>query len=230
MSSISRYLLVAAGAAVLAFAGCEWLFGVDDTPPSCSIASPFDSTIVSGEVLLQAVASDSFGVAFVEFYVDGALLAVDSEPSYAATWDTQGLENGSWHSIHCIAYDPSDNAGHSDTVNVEVREGGQEEVFHGVVTLASGHYRGVDFEADSGDVVAGDARVVAGGPLSRFIILDEDNYSEYRNGGGYTALYEVQNASSVSVRETVAVAAEYYLVFENAGPDSLSCWVRFALE
>ena len=230
MSLNSRTVVRVALLVFLGATGCDWLFGTDGTPPNCRLTSPVDSAIVSGQVLVEAQASDSFGVERVEFYADGTLLSVDSVASYAAFWDTEDLASGSWHGLHCIAYDPSGNQGFSDTVRVEVREGGQREVYHGVLTVSAASHRSVEFDAVAGDTVAGDARIVGGGLLSRFILLDEDNYNEYRSGGGYAAIFEQQNTGSVSVRAGLVSDGSYRLVFENAGPDSLSCWVRFVLE
>lgn len=180
--------------------------------------------------MFKAEASDSFGVTRVEFYIDGALFGVDSEPSYAVSWDTDALEDRTWHRLHCIAWDPSDNVGYSDTADVEVRAGAQDNIYHGTVVVVPGYYRDVDFDAVAGDTVNGDVLVQGGGPISRFLLLDSDNYSEFRYGRAYQAIREEQNASQVTVHEGLGADDEYHIVLANDGTDTLTCWARFTLE
>jgi hypothetical protein len=75
---------------VVMFAGCEWLLGLDTTPPTCQISSPADSSLVNGLVSIAATATDSIGVERVEFYVDGSLVGTDSSSPYAGSWDASG--------------------------------------------------------------------------------------------------------------------------------------------
>lgn len=229
MSSNSRRWLAAAAGLVLAFAGCDWLFGVDTEPPRCSVEQPADSAIVSGLVQFRAEASDTQGVSRVDFFVDGALLAIDSAPSWSVDWDTRGLVERSWHRLHCVAYDPAGNAGYSDTISVEVVGGGASAVFHGRIDLPTGYFFPVQFSARAGDTLDGGFRLT-GGALSRFSWLDAANYELFRAGNPYSAVYERQNSNNDEVRMAVPGDGTYHLVFLNTSGDSISCWARFSLE
>jgi len=60
------------------------LFGAtkDTTPPAVSITSPKDGAVVSGVVTIKVDASDSGGIAKVEFYVGDSKLGEDSSKPY----------------------------------------------------------------------------------------------------------------------------------------------------
>ncbi len=76
---------------------------IDNAIPSVSISSPTNAAIGSGLVSIQATATDDFGVKEVQFYVDGAWLAVDNTAPYAASWDAS-TKKGS-HTIKAVAVD-----------------------------------------------------------------------------------------------------------------------------
>lgn len=217
-------------AAMTVFAGCEWLLGLDTTPPTCHITSPADSTSVSGVVPLAATAFDSIGVDRVEFYADGSRVSTDSFSPYAASWDVSGFAEGTWHSVSGIAYDLSGNKGYSDTVAVEIAAVGQRSVYHGELEVAARSDSAVWFNAVVGDTLSGDAQVVTGGTLSMFLWLDQDNYQKYIANQSYTALFRQDNFSQMSMRQGVATSGKFYLVFANAGSSAVKCWARFVLE
>jgi hypothetical protein len=81
-----------------------------------SIANPANGATVSGNVLIQATASDDKGVSKVEFYIDAALLATDSASPYEGSWDTTTASDGS-HTIKAIA---TDTIGQENTDSVTV--------------------------------------------------------------------------------------------------------------
>jgi hypothetical protein len=64
---------------------------------------------VSGRVSLAAQASDNVGVASVQFYVDGKLLATDTGTPYTATWSARKAAKG-LHTIRARALDAAGNA------------------------------------------------------------------------------------------------------------------------
>ena len=80
----------------------------DITAPSVSITSPANGAIVSGNVVINASATDSGGVAFVEFIVDGVWLGADTSSPYSYTWDSRTMANG-WRTITVVAEDLSGN-------------------------------------------------------------------------------------------------------------------------
>jgi Bacterial Ig domain/Gametolysin peptidase M11 len=82
----------------------------DTTPPTLVITSPSANAALSGRTIsLGATATDATGVAAVEFYVDGKLLATDSGAPYAANWNLRKAAKGS-HSIRVRALDTAGNA------------------------------------------------------------------------------------------------------------------------
>jgi hypothetical protein len=90
--------------------GSSTLFTVsvaDKTPPTVSITSPSNSTVLKGTVNITANAADNAGgtgVSKVEFYVDGLLKSTDTSSPYAFSWDSTTASNAS-HSLTATAYD-----------------------------------------------------------------------------------------------------------------------------
>jgi phosphatidylserine/phosphatidylglycerophosphate/cardiolipin synthase-like enzyme len=91
----------------------------DTTPPPTSIASPANGAQVSGTVNVMANASDNIGVAHVDLYVDGALIATTTSAPYTFSWNTTGLSSGP-HTLQTRAYDAANNVGTSGTTSVTV--------------------------------------------------------------------------------------------------------------
>jgi len=226
----SVVVLIAALAALALFAGCDWLLGLDRTPPTCEITSPADSSAVSGVVPLAATATDSTGVQLVEFYADGSLVGTDTIAPYSASWDASGLAEDSWHSLSCVAADLDGNRGYSDTVSVRIAAVGQTSVFHGELHVPARGRKSVWFNAETGDTLAGDALVVSGGTLATLLWLDQDNYQKYIANQSYAALFQQDNFSQMSMRQTIPAAGKFYLVFANSGSAAVICWARFVLE
>ena len=69
------------------------------------MANPLGNTIIIGEVVINATASDDSGIQKVEFFVDGELLATFEEEPYSLAY------GGSFgrHTVEVIAYDSWDN-------------------------------------------------------------------------------------------------------------------------
>jgi len=76
-----------------------------DNPPSVTITSPFADAKVSGQVIIQAKASDDKGIAKVEFYDDADKLGEETTTPFSLNWDTNALANGSSHNLKAKAYD-----------------------------------------------------------------------------------------------------------------------------
>lgn len=81
----------------------------DTTPPTISITNPTNGALISGSVLVSAIASDNVGISSVEFYIDNNLKFTDSSSPYTYSWNTVSYANGS-HTIKAIAYDGSSNS------------------------------------------------------------------------------------------------------------------------
>lgn len=115
-------------------------------PPVVAISSPAQGSAVGGAVTVAAAASDNKGVARVEFYVNGALKATDTEAPYSYAWDTSPLAAGDY-TLAVKAFDAAGNAGEAaislavsgDTVNPEVSlsEPGNNSTVTGNVNLTA---------------------------------------------------------------------------------------------
>ena len=67
----------------------------DSTSPTVAITSPTSGAVVTGTVTIQASASDNVGVVRTDFYVDGALIGSSTGPTYAVSWNSTTVANGS---------------------------------------------------------------------------------------------------------------------------------------
>lgn len=203
---------------------------IDSTPPTCLIISPFDSSLVSGIVIVQAEAHDSGGIARIDFYADGSLFATETSATATAEWDTRNLPENSWHKLYCLATDLAGNHSASETVNIKVVSTAQRSLFHGKITINNNYYFTINFDAETSKTIRGDARAVNNGKISRFLLLDANNFQKYRAGQPYTALYEQNDRSEVSINYQFTVTARYYVVFLNTTGTSQTYWIRLTLE
>lgn len=91
----------------------------DTTPPTATITDPINGQTKSGTVVINASATDDVGVEKVEFYVDSALKSTDTVSSYDYNWDSTTVVDGT-HTIYAKAFDTSNNATVSATINITV--------------------------------------------------------------------------------------------------------------
>lgn len=91
-----------------------------DNPPSASITSPTNNSVVFGTVDVEADASDDFGIDKVEFEIDGELIATDSASPYSFLWNTGPVTAGQ-HYIKAIAHDTREQTG-EDEIQVTVNK------------------------------------------------------------------------------------------------------------
>lgn len=100
-------------------------WGIDDldgTAPTVALTSPANGSTVSATVTLAATASDSIGIARVDFLRGGALLGSDTTAPYTFAWDTTSTPDGA-HVLQARAVDLVDNVGTSSQVTVTVANG-----------------------------------------------------------------------------------------------------------
>lgn len=93
----------------------------DTTAPTVSITAPANNAAVSGNVTINASASDTGGsnMARVEFLVDGVLKSTDTTSAYSYTWDSRTIADGV-HALTARAYDGAGNATLSSIVWIGV--------------------------------------------------------------------------------------------------------------
>jgi ELWxxDGT repeat protein len=92
---------------------------VDNTAPAVALSTPAQNALIRGIVLLGANASDTLGVARVEFYVDGTLLDTDATAPYELSWNSASIADGA-HLLMAKAYDLAGNSSSSTEVTVTV--------------------------------------------------------------------------------------------------------------
>jgi len=106
-----------------AYAALNWSEGLVDSPPFVSITDPKSGAIVSGTVIVTAVATDDNDVTFVEFYADGDFIGADSDGSdgWSVEWktDTQPANDGPC-ALLAQAVDDTGKSSDSEAVNVTV--------------------------------------------------------------------------------------------------------------
>jgi hypothetical protein len=90
-----------------------------DTTPSVTITNPSNGSTVSGVVNVTSNATDDNGVTQVEFFVDGASIAVDTIAPYSASWDTTAYSDGAY-TVSATATDTIGQTG-NNSVNVTVQ-------------------------------------------------------------------------------------------------------------
>ncbi|MGQ9678158.1 MAG: Ig-like domain-containing protein [bacterium] len=215
---------------LLFYTGCNLLLQIDQTPPVCIITSPTDSSTVSGIVTVSAEAFDSVGIATIEFYINGTLFGREKSNQVTVQWDTRSLSEGTWHHLFCIATDLSGNRGYSDTVNVLIRNNEMRNVFHGQLTLPDRYYRWVEFSSQIGETLFGDLRTATPGTLSRFLLLDEENFNRFRANQSYTARHEEENIREFSLSYYFTASGIFYLLFANTTGTTQTYWARFFVE
>jgi len=88
-------------------------------PTGVTITAPTNGASVTGQVTINANASDSVGVVSVSFYVDGQLLATDSSSPFSTTWNTNKVTKTT-HTLYVRAVDAAGNITQSATITVTV--------------------------------------------------------------------------------------------------------------
>lgn len=124
----------------------------EDARPTVRITTTRLAAILSGTVLLEAEAIDDFGVATVEFLVDGTTVGVDNQAPFAVFWNTALVPDGP-HTLQAIATDSSrQSAGQTITVVVD----NSPPELSIAAPLSGESLRGTtQVRADAGDSVSG---------------------------------------------------------------------------
>ncbi len=96
----------------LFYTGCFYY----DKAPEVVITYPANGAYIRDSVKVYAEAIDNTVVKYLEFYIDGQLIATDSNYPYTITWNATALPG--WHTILAKAYDEKNNVGLSNLVSV----------------------------------------------------------------------------------------------------------------
>jgi hypothetical protein len=93
----------------------------DTTAPTVSLTSPSNGAVLKrGNIGLSAAASDSGGVARVEFYANGVLVGSDTSAPYAVNWNARKAKAGAY-TLSARAIDRAGNPSLAATVNVTLQ-------------------------------------------------------------------------------------------------------------
>ena len=113
--SKKRIPIVLLGLSLLALS-CDMdtitLESADRTPPQAIIIFPVDGESVSGQVEIQARATDNEKVDSVQFYVNQELIGsteTESDDVFEFTWESNDYEEDEYHYISIVAWDVSGN-------------------------------------------------------------------------------------------------------------------------
>jgi hypothetical protein len=97
--------------------------GNDFLAPTTTLTVPQSGSTVSSMVRIAASATDNVGIAWVRFYVDGALVgSPDTSPPYETDWLTTTTPNG-FHTVQAEARDLAGNVSASVVAVVTVANG-----------------------------------------------------------------------------------------------------------
>jgi len=113
--SKKRIPIVLLGFSLLALSCSEGPYTLDRadrTPPQAIIIFPVDGESVSGQVEIQARATDNEKVDSVQFYVNQELIGsteTESDDVFEFTWESNDYEEDEYHYISIVAWDVSGN-------------------------------------------------------------------------------------------------------------------------
>lgn len=77
---------------------------IDTQSPSIAISSPAPGSVISAPITVEATASDASGIALVQFYLDGVLVATRTTAPYSYAWNTDSSTDGA-HTLRVVAVD-----------------------------------------------------------------------------------------------------------------------------
>ncbi|MCC5887194.1 MAG: S8 family serine peptidase [Gammaproteobacteria bacterium] len=92
----------------------------DDEPPVVAFISPSDGEVVSGNVRIEAAASDNVGVVAMALFVDGNQLCTSTSDSIRCSWHTRRVADGKY----VISAEATDAAGNVGVDSIVVQIGG----------------------------------------------------------------------------------------------------------
>jgi thermitase len=82
----------------------------DTVAPVPTISSPGNGATVSGNITINASATDNVGAVRMELWIDGSLRATSNTSNLSSRWNTKSASKGT-HTIHVKAFDAANNMG-----------------------------------------------------------------------------------------------------------------------
>lgn len=92
---------------------------LSDPPPSVTLLQPVTGSSISGDVYMQASASDNVGISRVDFFANNVQVGTDSTAPYDCTWTTTHANAGTV-TLEAHAYDIAGNVKVSSPVVITV--------------------------------------------------------------------------------------------------------------
>jgi hypothetical protein len=92
----------------------------DTEAPSVNIISPVNGQIVSGPIQITVDASDNVGVSYIDFHINGNLVAQDKSAPYQFLLNGRFMMKGN-HVLTARAHDAAGNQGVSPNVTITVK-------------------------------------------------------------------------------------------------------------
>ncbi len=83
---------------------------LDSQPPTVMIMEPAAGQDISGTVNIEVLAEDDTGIDYIEFFIDGFSVNVDTIAPYVYNWDTETVADDAEHIIAVIGYDIQGNS------------------------------------------------------------------------------------------------------------------------
>ncbi|HKW29463.1 MAG TPA: Ig-like domain-containing protein [Verrucomicrobiae bacterium] len=109
----------------------------DTNPPTVTIASPANNTMISGTVTVSVNAADNGAITAVQFQLDGTNFGAPlTATPYAVTWNTTTATDGA-HTLTAFAWDATGNEGVSAPVTVSVANGDPADTTPPVVNITA---------------------------------------------------------------------------------------------
>ena len=175
-----------------------------DSPPSVSITSPAAGASVSGTVPVTASATDSSGIANVQFLLDGSDLgsAVTQAP-YSVSWNTGNVATGS-HTLTAVATDTSGLSTTSSPVTVTVQTGAPNisAVTAGAVTSSGATITWTTNQPSNSQVVYGTTTAYGSSSALNTTLVTAHSVVLTGLAAGTTYHYAVKSANSAGVLAT----------------------------
>jgi len=95
----------------------------DVTAPVVAVTAPANGASVSGTSNITATATDTSGIAKVDFLVDSIVVGSDTTAPYSYAWNSTNVTNGA-HGVQAKAFDAAGNVASSAAVSVTVSNSG----------------------------------------------------------------------------------------------------------